>query len=102
MKANKALREVSQLFSDRFALLVVAIYLVHVPAGTGLSRQGEMGDAYCISQDGVPEVTNINHGAGRGHETADTHFPTRLRSGDSFGELALPFGCLRAASVTST
>lgn len=64
----------------------------HFRTGDVIIRQGEIGDRFYIIEDGEVEVLQEN-------ETGNSRRVATLRSGDSFGEIALLRDTLRTATV---
>eukprot|EP00927_Polykrikos_kofoidii_P066541 TRINITY_DN62120_c0_g1_i1.p1 TRINITY_DN62120_c0_g1~~TRINITY_DN62120_c0_g1_i1.p1 ORF type:complete len:1083 (-),score=208.61 TRINITY_DN62120_c0_g1_i1:66-3158(-) len=87
VKHNKMLGDVMSLDDEQCAMIADAVHLVSVPADKYVFRIGDVGTAFFIVHEGLLEIELPGRGA------------LVLRSGDSFGELALMYDAPRAASA---
>ena len=76
--------------------VVEALELVTIPQGTVVVHEGETGEGCYIVESGTLSCTI----AGKGHRC--DYEKVRARQGQTFGELALMYGNVRAASITVT
>lgn len=83
----------SPLAADEIRNLLGSMVIKDYPAHAAIIREGEIGDAFYILRSGSAEVIKESDGA---------RVLNQLKAGDSFGELALLTGQVRAASVITT
>lgn len=92
IQANVHFTEWLQLSQSQVEAMVQLMYLATAEVGEEVVKKGELGDRFYIVCDGVLEVHT-------GDTQTENAVRVKLRSGDSFGELALLYNCPRKATV---
>eukprot|EP00440_Ansanella_granifera_P068875 gb/GFBE01074719.1/.p1 GENE.gb/GFBE01074719.1/~~gb/GFBE01074719.1/.p1 ORF type:complete len:1134 (+),score=302.11 gb/GFBE01074719.1/:1-3402(+) len=90
VRSNPQLMDVLQLDDVQVRLSAELVTLVEVPKGTRLCEAGEVLDQLFIVQEGVFEL-----------HTADGKCASKLRAGQSFGDLGLLYGSASPHSVVA-
>jgi cGMP-dependent protein kinase len=93
LRENTHMRDWFQLTEKQVNVMTGMMEQKTVPAGTEVITRGERGDTFYIVQEGVLEVL-VNS-----DNSTELTLATRLRCGDSFGELALLYNTPRKATV---
>lgn len=92
LMSNKVLSEVMQLTEEQFDMITESVYLIDLPKDEVLIRKGDRGTALFVVQEGLLDVHLDERMCGE----------FKIRSADSFGELALLYDTPRMATITST
>mmetsp|Transcript_109026 Transcript_109026/g.172231 ORF Transcript_109026/g.172231 Transcript_109026/m.172231 type:complete len:969 (-) Transcript_109026:36-2942(-) len=95
---NDNLKEVLSLTEAQVEHVAREAYLTHFVAGEKVFEKGSHGHRFYIVQDGIFEVTDGQVQLDK--KNPGTGMIQQLRTGDSFGELALLYNAPRAATVT--
>lgn len=88
---NKVLSELMDFTEEHFDLIAQSVYLIHVPRDGVLMHAGDRGNAMFVVQDGLLDASLDGY----------TGLQFKIRSTDSFGELALLYDTPRMATVTA-
>jgi len=91
LESDHLRRVFSRLNETQMAMVVDGMEERKFKSGEYVMRQGEKGDHFFIVDSGELEATADNNGV-------STHL-TNFSAGQSFGELALMYGCPRTASI---
>jgi len=100
VRRNQYLTELLQLSDAQVNEIACCMKLIEVEPGHVIIQKGDRGDKFYVMQDGLVEAL-LNPDPENPLHNVPGVSPITLRSGDSFGELALLYDSPRKASVVS-